>query len=93
MKRHQPLYPMPINIKNREAEALIAELKAATGKGTSELIVDLLRREVERQRRRLEVDERRRRIEEISREYQAKMPKNPLPHDEVIGYDENGLPT
>jgi hypothetical protein len=34
-----------INIKNKEADRLLAEFKSATGKGASELVLDLLRKE------------------------------------------------
>jgi hypothetical protein len=37
-----------INIKNKEAEHLLAVLKDVTGKGTSQLILDLLRAEYKR---------------------------------------------
>ncbi len=39
---------MSINIKNKEAERLLAELKARTGRGTTDLLLDLLRQEHER---------------------------------------------
>ena len=39
---------MSINIKNKEAERLLAEIKARTGRGTTDLLLDLLRRERER---------------------------------------------
>jgi hypothetical protein len=34
-----------INIKNKEAERLLAEIKQKTGRGTTDLLLDLLRRE------------------------------------------------
>ncbi len=40
-----------INIKNEEAASLVAELTAGTGKGTTELILELLRHEAESRRR------------------------------------------
>jgi len=83
---------MSINIKNREAEALIAEIKTATGKGTSQIVVDLLRTEASRLRRIRDIERRRRRIKELARRYSARLPENPLSPDEIIGYDENGLP-
>ena len=84
--------PMSINIKNREAEALLVELKAATGKGTTALLLDLLRAEAERSRRLRNLDARRERIREICREAAAKLPKDPPSPDEIIGYDEGGMP-
>jgi hypothetical protein len=83
---------MSINIKNREAETLLAELKAATGKGASQIVLELLRKEAARRRKAAEIEERRKKIDEITRRSAAKM-MDPRPHDEIIGYDEDGLPT
>lgn len=85
---------MSINIKNKEAERLVAELKARTGKGTTDLLLDLLRRE----RERLDVDvehsvqqgmDNARRLQEAWRSLPV-VDHRPL--DEIIAYDENGLP-
>lgn len=84
---------MSINVKNREAEALLGEIKAATGKGTTELLLELLRAEAGRQRKARDIDDRRRRIEEICRRYQARLPERLETPEEIIGYDEDGLPT
>lgn len=84
---------MALNVKNREVEALIAELKAATGKGTTELLLDVLRRETAAERRRRDIDERRAGVEEIVKRYNARRPKERRTPDEIIGYDERGLPT
>lgn len=85
---------MSINIKNKEAERLLGEIKARTGQGTTDLLLDLLRREHER----LEV-ERQREIAEglesmrILQENWAKLPViDPRSPEEVWDYDDNGLP-
>lgn len=83
---------MSINIKNREAEALLAEVKRATGKGTSRIVLELLRREAARLRRQREVGARRRRIEAISRRYSARLPARPDSPEALVGYDRSGLP-
>lgn len=86
---------MSINIKNREAEELVAELKRRTGKGTTDLLLDLLRRE----KQRLEKDVAREIAQAIAdtRDLVAKWNARPLvdsrPLDEILAYDENGLPT
>jgi len=80
-----------INIKNEEAAALVAELCAATGKGTTELILDLLRREAEHQRKSSDLDKSRRRIDAILRRARRKIPKNAPPTAKLIHYDRNGL--
>jgi hypothetical protein len=77
---------MAINIKNREVEALLAELKAATGLGTSRIVLDFLRKEAARLRRRRRVAGRRRRLEALTRRYSARLPKTPASPDEIVGY-------
>lgn len=81
-----------INLKNREAEALLAELKAATGKGTSQIVLELLRKEAARQRRQAQVGARRKQIRKLAERYSARLPPDIATPDEIIGYDENGLP-
>ena len=85
---------MAINIKNREVETLLEEIKHATGRGPTAVMLELLRKEVERIRRARDIEERSRRIDEIVRRSSAKWPagEGPTP-DEIIGYDEDGLPT
>jgi hypothetical protein len=83
-----------INIKNKEAERLVAELKARTGKGTTDLLLDLLRRE--RERLEAEVAEKVTHALEADRKLRASWNARPLvdprPIDELLAYDENGLP-
>lgn len=83
---------MSVNIKNREVEALLAEIKKATGKGTSGIVLELLRREAARLRRLRSVGQRRRRIERIARRYSARLPARPATPEAIVGYDEDGLP-
>lgn len=83
---------MSVNIKNREVEALLAEIKAATGKGTSRILLELLRKEAASLRNRRSVEERRRKIDEISRRYSARLTGRQETPEEIIGYDEDGLP-
>ena len=85
---------MSINVKNQEAERLVAELKTRTGKGTTDLLLGLLRREKERLDRDvekriaegLEVDRR------LRERWLARPAIDPRPLDQIIEYDENGLP-
>ena len=85
---------MAINIKNREAEALVAELRAATGKGTSQLILDLLRRAAAEQRAR-RIDAVAAAVasgERLARGFAALPVVDPRPADEIVAYDDDGLP-
>jgi antitoxin VapB len=90
---------MSINIKNREADRLLVELKRATGKGASELILELLRAEHARiaDAGPAREEERVRRALEATREMQRLWRESPVidsrTPDEILGYDENGLPT
>jgi len=91
---------MSINIKNKEADRLLAELKESTGKGTSELVLELLRQEHARiaaeHRPRPDQEELEqilaatREMQRLWRESPVIDPRSP---DEILGYDENGLPT
>ena len=83
---------MSVNIKNREVEALLAEIKAATGSGTSRIVLELLRKEAARLRRQFGLKERRGKIEAITRRYGARLPARPAAPDAIVGYDRDGLP-
>jgi len=90
---------MSINIKNKEADRLLAELKRATGKGASELILDLLRTERARITSEGAAPAQREEVERIlaaTREMQRLWRESPVidtrTPDEILGYDENGLP-
>ena len=85
---------MSINIKNKEAERLLAELKARSGRGTTDLLLDLLRQEHERltrdeQREIAEGLESLRQLQEAWRKLPVIDPRSP---EEILDYDENGLP-
>lgn len=84
---------MPITITDPETEALLAELGEATGRGQRELVAELARNELERVRREVDFARRREEMRAICASYRSSMPTNPLSIDEIIGYDENGLPT
>jgi len=91
---------MSINIKNKEADRLLAELKRVTGKGASELVLELLRKEHERiareQKRRpdeAEVERILAATREMQRLWRESPVIDPRSPDEILGYDENGLPT
>ncbi len=81
-----------INIKNEEAASLVAELTAGTGKGTTELILELLRHEAESGRRFSNLPKRRKRIDAILRRARKKIPKDAPPTEQLIQFDRNGLP-
>jgi len=83
---------MALNIRNAEAEKLAAELARRTGESKTEAVTKALRDRLvrvrrERTKRRL-ADE----LEEIA-EHCANLPVlDRRPAEEILGYDENGLP-
>jgi hypothetical protein len=81
-----------INIKNEEAAELAAELTALTGKGTTELILELLRREAAERNKTLGLEQHRRRIDAILRRARKKIPKQAPATRHVLQYDKHGLP-
>jgi antitoxin VapB len=85
---------MAVNIVSREAETLLGEISSATGKDIEEIVLGLVRQEAARLRRvrEHELERRRRRIDEISLRAAAKIPPDAPSPDEIIGYDEWGLP-
>ncbi|MER2269278.1 type II toxin-antitoxin system VapB family antitoxin [Methylobacterium oxalidis] len=83
---------MTIRIDHEEIEALIADLAARTGRDRDALILDALRRERERlDGAAAEMDpvESARLLRE---RWKARPLADPRPADEILAYDENGLP-
>lgn len=81
---------MSINLQNREAGALLAELKAATGKCTSQVVLEPWDKETARHRRQAQLEDRRENIRALAEHYSARLASNAATPDEIIGYDENG---
>jgi antitoxin VapB len=83
---------MAINIRNEEAERLAAQLARLTGESKTQAITQALRERLARLRRRT----RRRRVDELN-EIALRCAALPVldrrPAEEIIGYDESGLPT
>ena len=84
---------MALNIKNPETEKLARELAQRRGQGITEAVTEVLRREVERERkkpRRYDIEERLRRIDEIVRRFNELPVLDDRSPDEIIGYNEHG---
>jgi antitoxin VapB len=84
--------PMALNIRNPEAERLAEELARLTGKTKTQAVVQALRDRLARLRRerakRPLADE----LEEIARHCASLPVLDPRSADEILGYDERGLP-
>jgi antitoxin VapB len=85
---------MALNIKNEETEKLARELARRRGQGITEALTDVLRREVERERRkpprRKSYEEFKRDIDEIVERVKRLPVLDDRSPDEIIGYNEHG---
>jgi antitoxin VapB len=83
---------MPLNIKHPEADRLARELAAATGETLTEAVLNALRERLDRQRR----GRRTFRPKDLLRETRERLSRYPVldgrSPDEILGYDEKGLP-
>jgi antitoxin VapB len=84
---------MALNIRNPEAEALATELAKRTGETKTDAVIKALRDRLarvrrERGKRRL-ADE----LQEIANRFAELPVLDDRTPDEILGYDENGLPT
>lgn len=83
---------MPLNIRNKQTEELAGALARLTGETKTEAVTQALRERLERLRRartkRRLVDE----LDEIASHCGALPVRDRRSADEIIGYDENGLP-
>jgi antitoxin VapB len=83
---------MALNIRNKEAERLAAALSKLTGETKTEAVIRALRDRLDRLRR----DRSKRRLadelDEIAK-HCARLPvRDERSADEILGYDEHGLP-
>ena len=85
---------MSITIENAEVEALLADLSATTRRPAPDVLLDLLRRERERLAENRERDAAAAiasgRL--LHQRTHASELDDPRPIDEILAYDENGLP-
>jgi antitoxin VapB len=84
---------MALNIKHGEADRLARELSAMTGENLTEAVVTALRERLERQRQRRPKPTT---AGDILREVRMRLSRLPVldarAADEILGYDESGLP-
>jgi antitoxin VapB len=83
---------MPLNIRNKQAEELAGALAKLTGETKTEAVTQALRERLQRVRRarakrRLVED-----LDEIALHCSALPLRDRRSAEEIIGYDENGLP-
>ncbi len=83
---------MALSIKNREADRLARELAEATGETLTEAVVVALRERLQRHRGRQRTHALSERLLEIGRRCAALPVLDDRTPDEILGYDERGLP-
>jgi antitoxin VapB len=84
---------LQLNINNREAHRLARELASLTGESLTEAVITALRERLERERRRCNRNTVARRLMAIGRRYASFPDADCRDPEEILGYDENGLPT
>ena len=86
---------MALSIKNAEVETLARELAKRRKISVTEAIRQSLNREVARERTasELEMEERRNRLIAIAKRAAALPVISDMTDDEILGYDEFGIPT
>lgn len=82
-----------LNIKDPEAHALASEIARRTGQTLTKVVTEALRERLDRERS-LEGDRTRlvARVLEIGRRVAARPVLDPRSPDEILGYDEQGVP-
>lgn len=82
---------MHLNIKNDEAHKLATELARLTGESLTSAVTLALRERLMRERRRRRAEKIAARLMRIGKAYAA-FPDTGRSPDEILGYDEYGLP-
>jgi len=83
---------MALSIKHPEADRLARELAATTGESLTEAIVKALEERLRRERGRIRGVRLREELRAIRRRCAALPVENGRSADEIIGYDERGVP-
>jgi len=83
---------MPISIKNAETEALARELAKETGETMTEVIKKSLQDRLQRLRGRRHARGLPEQVEDILQRMDALPTLDERTEDEILGYDQNGIP-
>jgi antitoxin VapB len=82
---------MHLSIKNDEAHRLATELARLTGENLTSAVTLALRERLARERRLRHIDDVAARLMKIGNRY-ASLPDTGRSPDEILGFDEHGLP-
>lgn len=83
---------MALNLKNPETERLARELSRRQGTSITDAVTAALRAELERERRRMRPRPVADRLLDIARRFAALPTRDGRSADEILGYDDAGLP-
>lgn len=83
---------MPLSIKNEETDRLARDLAATTGESLTDAVSNALRERLERERGRRRPDMARR-LRRLAEEVRALPVLDAREADDIVGYDERGLPS
>lgn len=83
---------MALNLRNRDVEALAAELARLTGETKTEAVTKAVRDRLERVRRAAQGRSLADELDAIGRECAALPVLDVRSPEEIVGYDEHGLP-
>jgi antitoxin VapB len=83
---------MPLNIKNPEADELARELAQIRGRSITETVIESLRESLARERGRTRPRSLKDELREIGRRCAALPDLETRSADEIIGYDDIGVP-
>ncbi|MBM4353636.1 MAG: antitoxin [Deltaproteobacteria bacterium] len=84
---------MALSIKHDEADRMARELAKLTGESLTQAIVVALRERLQRQRAKKDNRPLHEQIMEIGRRFSARPVLDDRTDDEILGYDEHGLPS
>lgn len=83
---------MPLNIKHPEADRLARELSRMTGETITETVIKALQQRLAREEGRVTVPDLKDEIVAIGRRCAALPDRDTRSTEEILGYDEHGLP-
>ena len=83
---------MPLNIRNPEADRLARELTQLTGESITDAEIRAMEERLERERSRRAYPGLRQELRRIRERYQSLPVEDARSPDEILGYDDVGLP-
>jgi antitoxin VapB len=92
IKKYLKIPSMPINIKNHEAERLVREITHATGETMTQAIINALKERLERIKGRRQARSATEKLKLILQRVDRLPELDERSADEILGYDQHGVP-